>query len=130
MVKYCLCLFFLKVYCCSRSNNNEKPLYFLYNYFKRKQRGFYSTLKFILHHFTTFFKKNKLYRAFRCIINLIKTLQRKVTLYDRNIIQRKRTNLVDLINIFLFILKLFLHLPQIHCFCWYCQCWLWNQFIQ
>ena len=41
----------------------------------------------------------------------------------------KKTWLVDFINIFLFILKLFLHLRQIPCFWWYFPYWLWNLFI-
>ena len=41
----------------------------------------------------------------------------------------KRTWLVDFINIFPFILNLFLHLQRIPCFWWYFPYWLWNLFI-
>ncbi len=34
-----------------------------------------------------FFNKKMPHRVFRCIMNLTKTLQRKVTLYDKLIIQ-------------------------------------------
>ena len=39
-----------------------------------------------------FFQKNKSYRTFSGIMSLHKTLRKKVTLYDKNIIQRKHTN--------------------------------------
>ena len=39
------------------------------------------------HQFTTFLIKKMPHKAFYCIMNLTKTLQRKVTLYDKLIIQ-------------------------------------------
>ena len=41
----------------------------------------------------------------------------------------KRHWLVDFINIFLLILKLFPRQPQIPCFCWCFPYWLWNLYI-
>ena len=47
---------------------------------------------FIITPLYNFFHKKISYRAFWCIMSLTKTLQRKVTLYDKNIIQRKNSD--------------------------------------
>ena len=72
------------------------------------------------------FHKKISYRTFWCIMNLAKNITKESDPVRQKHYTTKKHWLVDFINIFWFILKLFLFQQQIPCFCWYYPYWLLN----
>ena len=75
------------------------------------------------------FHKKISYRTFWCIMNLTQNITKESDPVRQKHYTTKKHWLVDFINIFWFILKLFLFRQQIPYFCWYYPYWHWNPHI-